>query len=353
MRIGIVGLQGVGKSTLFHLLTGAGQTGHGGRQATIGMCRVPDARIDRLSEMYNPRKTIYAQMEVHDLPGLVPGAEGANAFLASVREVDALIQVVQVFDDPAAPHVLGSVDPVRDMEQVGLELIFNDMAVIEKKLTQLKEGKKTKGREKEISALEKLAGTLEAGRLISAAELSDEEREAIRSYTFLSDRPMVIAANLGEEALAAGDYPGKAALAAYCADHGLPLVEFSGRVEQELGELSPEERQEMMVAYGIDEPGVNKVARAIYARLGLISFFTVGPDEVRAWTIEAGTVAKRAAGKIHTDIEKGFIRAEVMSYEDLARLGSEAAVKAAGLWRLEGKDYVVQDGDVVSYRFNV
>ncbi|MGE5560582.1 MAG: redox-regulated ATPase YchF [Chloroflexota bacterium] len=354
MEIGIIGLPQVGKTTLFSLLTNAsGSTA--GRDTHVGMARVPDRRIDFLSGMYRPRKTIYAQIKFTDIPGFSGGpTKGVNPFLQAVRDVDALVHVVRVFESDVLPHPEGSVDPRRDIENIGLELVFHDLGLIENKLARLeKEKRRTKEAELELAAITRAKGLLEEGRLMSAVEFSDDEANAIRGYAFLSNKPMILAVNVSEDQLLAKDYPGKDAVAAYAAEHNLPVVEFCGRIEEELAELPPEDRATFMAEYGIPEPGIDRLARAAYHKLGLISFFTVGPDEVRAWTIREGTDAKRAAGKIHSDIEKGFIRAEVFKFADLERLGSEAAVKEHGLWRLEGKEYPVADGDIINFRFNV
>lgn len=355
MEIGIIGLPQVGKTTLFNLLTNAAGGAASARDTHVGMARVPDRRIDYLARLYKPRKTIYAQIKFTDIPGFSGGsAKGVNPFLQAVRDVDALVHVVRVFETDALPHPEGSVDPRRDIEQIGLELIFHDLGLIENKLARLeKEKRRNKEAELELAAILRAKEALEAGRMMAAVDFPEEEASAIRGYTFLSNKPMILAVNVSEEQLLAGDYPGKADVAAYAAQHDLAVVEFCGRIEEELAELSPEDRAQFMAEYGIHEPGIDRLARAAYDKLGLISFFTVGPDEVRAWTIRRGTDAKRAAGKIHSDIEKGFIRAEVFRFADLERLGSETAVREHGLWRLEGKDYQVEDGDIINFRFNI
>lgn len=355
MEIGIIGLPQVGKTTLFNLLTNAAGGQSGKVDTHIGMARVPDHRIDFLSGLYKPKKTIYAQIQFTDIPGYSGGpAKGVNPFLQAVRDVDALVHVVRVFESDVLPHPEGSVAPLRDIENIGLELIFHDLGLIENKLARLeKEKRRSKEAELELAAITRGKEALEAGRMLSSVELSPEEASAIRGYTFLSNKPMILAMNVSEDQLLAGDYPGKAEATAYAAQHDLALIEFCGQIEQELSELPPDDRATFMTEYGIKEPGIDRLARAAYRKLGLISFFTVGPDEVRAWTIRTDTDAKHAAGKIHSDIEKGFIRAEVMKYTDLEQHKSEAILKEKGLWRLEGKDYAVQDGDIINFRFNV
>lgn len=356
MEIGIIGLPQVGKTTLFNLLTNAvGGQASGKVDTHVGMARVPDRRIDFLAGMYKPKKTIYAQIKFTDIPGFSGGpAKGVNPFLQAVRDVDALVHVVRVFETDALPHPEGSVNPGRDIENIGLELVFHDLGLIENKLARLeKEKRRTKEADLELAAIGRAKEALETGKMMAAVEFTEDEANAIRGYTFLSNKPIILAVNVSEDQLLAKDYPGKDAVTAYAAEHNLPVVEFCGQIEEELAELPAGDRATFMDEYGIHEPGIDRLARAAYHKLGLISFFTVGPDEVRAWTIHQGTDAKHAAGKIHTDIEKGFIRAEVFKYADLERLGSEAAVKEHGLWKLEGKEYPVADGDIINVRFNV
>lgn len=356
MRIGIVGLPSSGKTTLFNLLTeGHAETssfGSGKLEAHIGMARIPDRRVDFLSQMYHPRKTIYAQIEFIDVPNAnVKG--GANQFLAGVREADALVEVVRAFDDPLAPNPQGNTDPRRDAEMLHTELLLADLEVVEKRLERLTTGKKTKENQAELPVLEKCREVLEAEGRIGALEWTDDEQVVLRNYGFLTEKPAILVTNVPEAALSSGEYPGAGELAAYASEKGVPLIMVCARTEQEINDLSPEEQQAFLHELGLSETGIERLARAAYRQLGLLSFFTVGEDEVRAWTIRAGTDAKRAAGKIHSDIERGFIRAEVMAYDDLCRLGSVAKVREQGAFRLEGKEYVMKDGDIVNFRFNV
>lgn len=362
LSCGIIGLPTVGKTTLFNLLTGAhvqkSQFFSGRTDANIGIARVPDARIDFLSGLYQPKKTTYAQMEVTDLPGLVRGASQGqgvgNAFLDGVRQVDALIQVVRAFDNPDILHVEENIDPMRDMETINFELLMADLDFVDKRITRIKQGKKiTSEQVEELAVLEQCMAHLEQELPFSTIELTQEERAALQNYTFLTDKPMLVVINLDESQFAARDYPGRDSLLAAAEAKGLPVVELCVQIEEEISQLDKDDRELFFGELGITEPAINRVMTVAYETLGLISFFTVGADEVRAWTIRRGTVAKSAAGEIHSDLERGFIRAEVIKYSDLVELGSEVKVKEAGKAGLEGKEYVVQDGDIMHIRFNV
>lgn len=354
MKIGLVGLPGSGKTTLFQLLTGLKESARpSGMEATIGTARVPDVRINYLSKLYQPKKTVYAQIDLTDLPGLNVSEEqkkGKNPFLTAVRNVDALVAVIQVFQE-GLPHILGEINPRRDLEMIHSELLLADWEIIEKRIERL-EGKKKKENEAELELLQRCRGELEnEGRLTNLA-FTVEEEELLRGFQFLTLKPLLVVLNLDEKGLKSG-FHGKEEFLAELQEKGLPALEVSARIEQEIAELSEDDRALFMEDLGLKEPGIDRLARMVYRHLGLISFFTVGEDEVKAWTIDVGTVAKKAAGKIHSDIERGFIRAEVVAYPDLIEHGSTAKLREKGLFRLEGKEYLVQDGDIINFRFNV
>ncbi|MGC7846169.1 redox-regulated ATPase YchF [Desulforudis sp. 1088] len=358
MLIGLVGLPLAGKTTLFNLLTGSDlPTGpFSGGGVNTGMADVPDRRIDYLSSLYKPRKTVYARIQFKDIPGVQSGAGpgAAGKFLEEVRTADLLVQVVRAFASDEVPHISGTVDPMRDVADFQTELLLADMGVIERRIERIKGGKKPpKTAAVELDVLQRYLAALEAERPVSSVELSEEEAEVMTVYNFLTEKPVILAVNLDEEQLRSGTYPRRDELKAYAGERGFPVVEVSAQVEKEINELLPEDRAEFMADLGLSESGLARLARVAYDYLGLISFFTVGEDEVRAWTIRKGTAARRAAGKVHSDIERGFIRAEVFHYDDLYELGSPAKVKEKGLFRLEGKEYVVKDGDIINFRFNV
>lgn len=361
MDIGLVGLPATGKTTIFNLLTGgsaatsaAGWTGKSERN--VGVAKVADPRVDFLSDLYKPEKTTHARIQFIDLPGLsrdrgAGGRSGANQFLAEIRNVDAIALVARAFDNESVPLTDGRLDPLRDVQDVIFELSVADLGVVEKRLEVLhKSRNRTKEQDAEIPILERCRAALEEGRLITSVGLSEEEKALMRGYAFLTLKPLLVAANLDEEQLKKHAYPSRDELVTFAASLETPVVEFSGRVEAELSELPPEDRRAFMGEYGLTEGGLDRLARAAYHHLDLISFFTVGEDEVRAWTIKRGTDAKRAAGKIHSDIERGFIKAEVCSFEAIKEHGSMNEVKAHGLLRLEGKEYIVKDGDIINFR---
>lgn len=354
MQLGIIGLPLAGKTTIFELMTESQIKTPGAGKANTAMARVPDYRVDWLSALYRPKKTTYAQLEMLDIPGLNPGSDkAATMFLDAARKADALLHVVRVFTDENVPYMGDGINPVGDIENIHYELLLADLDLVERRVQRIEANKKKKGQEKELALLSKLQQALEDEQALSTVELDEEEEELLLSYQFLTSKPLLVCLNIGEDHLMQGTYPGKDEVIAYLRSHQLPYVEVSASIERDLAELNGDERQEFMHELGLQEPGIVRVARTVYKSLNLLSFFTVGEDEVKAWTINSGSSARKAAGKIHSDIERGFIRAEVVAYQDLHTLGTMAAVKEKGLFRLEGKEYVVSDGDIVHFRFNV
>ncbi|MGI6588849.1 MAG: redox-regulated ATPase YchF [Peptococcia bacterium] len=359
MKIGLVGLPLTGKTTFFNLLTsGKAETGSGKIDANLGTARVPDPRIDFLSDLYQPRKTIYAQIDCIDIAGLISSQggqkSGASKFLNDVRVCDALVHVLRAFQNPQVVHVQEEINPARDLETVEMELLFADMELIEKRIERIRTGKKiTKEDQAELARLEKSYAVLEEGKSMRDVDLSEEERDTMKNYAFLTEKPRLAVVNVDEEQFKQNDYPHRQELEALCKEKNIRLLEICAQMEGEINELDEEDKALFMADLGLTEAGIELLARNAYEHLGLISFFTVGEDEVRAWTIAQGTTAKEAAGKIHSDIERGFIRAEVVKYKDIQELGTMAKVKEKGLFRLEGKTYVVEDGDIINFRFNV
>ncbi|NLV92360.1 MAG: redox-regulated ATPase YchF [Firmicutes bacterium] len=360
MDIGIIGLSGVGKTSFFNLLTGGkADAGYGGGrgQANMGMGRVPDPRIDRLSAVFQPKKTTYATIRFIDVAGLQPSTQGERRtgdFLNDIRNVDCLVHVVRGFASDVVPHVAGSIDPLRDLELIHNELLLTDWGFVETRLEKLaKERVKNPNLAKEEPILRRCMEALEEGRPLSTVDLSEDEEKLMAGYTFFTRKPMIIVVNLDEDQLQSGEYPNQSQVQEWCRDHALPLIEVSAQVELEISQLDEADRDLFMEEYGLKETGIARLARTAYSHLGLISFFTVGQDEVRAWTVRDGATAQEAGGKIHSDIARGFIRAEVCSYADFIEHGSMAALKEKGLLRLEGKDYKVKDADIMTFRFNV
>jgi GTP-binding protein YchF len=361
MRVGLVGLPTVGKTTFFNLLTNAGiETSafiSGKVSANFSLAKIPDERVDFLAKIYKPKKTTYAQIEVTDVPGLVSGAsEGmgaGNQFLSSIRKVDCLVHIVRAYRDDNIIHVEGSIDIIRDIETIATELLLADLQLVETRIERINTGKKiTKELAAEKEVLQKLQENLGNEVGLANIELTQEEKEIISHLDFLTDKPVIIVVNVDEEQLVEG-YKNRDEILSYCKQKNLSVFEVCAKAEVEISELDEEDRLEFMKELNIKQSGVELLAKAIYDTLGLISFLTAGEDEVKAWTIRKNTIAKRAAGKIHSDIERGFIRAEVISFDDFKEYGNMARAKEAGKVRLEGKDYIVQDGDIINFRFNV
>lgn len=364
LTAGIVGLPNVGKSTLFNAITKAGAEMANYPFATIdpnvGMVEVPDKRLDRIQELIPAKKVVPTTFEFTDIAGIVKGAskgEGlGNKFLENIRQVDAIVHVVRAFDDDNITHVTGKVDPQDDIETINLELSLADLEAVDKRLAKVQRAAKGSDKEAkaELAVLEKIKPALEAGKPVRSLEFNDDDQQIVKGLFLLTSKPVLYVANIAEDDMAEPENSKYFQVVAdYAKQEGAQAIGVAAETEEEIAELDDDDKADFLAAEGVEEPGLNKLIRASYKLLGLETFFTAGGKETRAWTFKRGTKAPQAAGIIHSDFERGFIRAEVMSYDALDEAGSEAKVKENGKLRLEGKDYVMQDGDIVEFRFNV
>ncbi len=358
MQIGLVGMPASGKTTLFNLLTASEySTGIGGTdEVHVGSAVVHDHRVDYLKSLYKPKKTTSARIDFKDIPGVKMEDSRARAsrLLDEVRSSDALVQVVRAFNNAEVNSLSGNCEPYREITDYSAELILADIDSLEKRIDRLESGsKKQKDDSRQLALLNKLLRTLENEESTGNCKLTEEEKELLAGQQLLSEKPLFLVINIDEEQMRSGNYPDKERIIAYAEDKKLPVIEVCALLEMEINRLQPDERSEFLDDLGLKESGLDLLSQITYKSLNLSSFFTVGEDEVRAWRIKKGTAARKAAGKIHSDIERGFIRAEVFHYDSLEKLGSVAKVREAGQFRLEGKEYEVLDGDIISFRFNV
>jgi len=364
LTAGIVGLPNVGKSTLFNAITKAGAEMANYPFATIdpnvGMVEVPDNRLDRIQELIPAKKVVPTTFEFTDIAGIVKGAskgEGlGNQFLENIRQVDAIVHVVRAFDDDNITHVSGKIDPIDDIETINLELGLSDLEAVNKRLAKVERAAKGSDKEAkaELAVLQKIKPVLEAGGAVRTIDFDEEEMKIVKGLFLLTSKPVLYVANIAEDDMADPEDPKYFGLIKdYAAKEGAEAIAVAAEAEEEIAQLDDDEKQDFLEAEGVEEPGLNRLIRASYHLLGLQTFFTAGGKETRAWTFKTGTKAPQAAGIIHSDFERGFIRAEVMAFADLDQFESEAAVKEAGKLRVEGKDYVMEDGDIVEFRFNV
>lgn len=365
MKLGIVGLPNVGKSTLFNAITKAGAESANYPFCTIdpnvGVVSVPDERLDKLQEIYNSKKKVHTAIEFYDIAGLVKGAskgEGlGNKFLSHIREVEAIVHVVRCFNDDNIVHVEGSVNPIRDIETINLELVLSDLEILDRRIDKTTKLARSGDKEAkfQLGVLERIKSTLESEKPARSMDLDESEEEFVKTLCLLTFKPVLYAANISEDDLTSGNLENDfvKTVKEYASQENSEVIVVCAKLEEELSTLQDDEKLDMLSEYGLSKSGLDQLIQSSYKLLGLMSFLTAGEIEVRAWTIKIGTKAPAAAGKIHSDIERGFIRAETISYDKLVECGSEVVAKEKGYYRLEGKEYIMQDGDVVNFRFNV